>query len=693
LFSVTPTGKMARLINDREHPIHRMRFFNNLITPYTRRLLACLLLGATLAASADKALATEAAQVNLAPMVEYLEDAGGTLTIADVKNQAASRFKPMATQEDINLGYSKSTFWFRVPLAKGHDADADRLLEVKFYELGHVAFYAPGQAPVVTGQNYPLSSRAWPHRYYVFPLTLTEEPRYYYLQVRSDSAVTVSLTLWKPAAFAADTQQSYMLQALYYGALLALLLYNLFIYFSLRERGFLLYSLFTACMGLSMLSGNGLAQQFLWPTGVVWNAHIVPLTNALAIASALYFSQNFLQTRTVLLGLHRAMHLTAACALLAAAAPWLAISASAAGAGLSLCMIVAGVLAITAGISALRASNRSARLFLLAWGALSLGAVVMGLRNFGLLPTTTLTVYAVQISSFAEMLLLSFALAERIRLERNAKEAAQAEALLARQSQVNSLRESEARLETIVAERTAELNHSLQNERTLLDRYIRFGALISHEFRNPLAIIKSQLTLIAKERQHGLDHIERRLGAISSAARRLGVLFEEWLQSDRMRRQTQGITPVAIPLAAWLNSLIEDCRGCYINYPFELRIADELPDINADEAMLRIAIHNLVDNAAKYASPGTKIEVDAVARDGMVGIAIIDSGPGIAPEHQDAIFADYYRVVPEGEIAGLGLGLAFVKKIVELHQGWIELKSELGVGTGFRLWLPSNITQ
>src|SRR5450830_1572892 len=571
-----------------------MRFFNlfnPFFVPCGRRLVVCLLLALALplaVAEVNPAFPVASSRLELTPFVTVLEDAGGQLTLAEVTAAAASRFKPVGGAQSINLGYSKSTFWLRFALAKGSGTQEHRLLEVAFFELGHVAFYAPGQAPVVTGQNYPFSSRPWPHRYYVFPVTLTEEPRYYYLQVRSDSAVTVSLTLWESAAFAADTEQTYLLQALYFGALLALLLYNLFIYFSLRERGFLLYSLFAACMGLTMLTGNGIAQQFLWPTDLVWNAHFVPLTTALTTASALYFAQHFLQTRTVLPGLHRVMHLTAGFSLLAGFAPWLHISAGAAGVGLSLCTIIAGILVITAGILALRAGNRSARVFLLAWGALSLGAVVVGLRNFGLLPTTTLTVYAVQISSLVEMLLLSFALAERIQLERNAKEAAQAEALSARQSQVESLRESEARLENAVAERTTELNHSLQNERTLLDRYVRFGALISHEFRNPLAIIKSQLTLIAKERQHGLDHIERRLGAISAAASRLGILFEEWLQSDRMRRQTQGITPVVIPLAAWLNSVIDDCRDCYINYPFELRIADELPDINADEAMLRI---------------------------------------------------------------------------------------------------------
>ncbi|MDD2761124.1 MAG: HAMP domain-containing sensor histidine kinase, partial [Methylomonas sp.] len=358
--------------------------------------------------------------------------------------------------------------------------------------------------------------------------------------------------------------------------------------------------------------------------------------------------------------------------------------------GMSMGAIVTGGLMIAAAFLSWRAGNRSARLFLLAWGVLALGAVVSGMYNFGLLPTNILTAYSVQLSSSAEMLLLSFALAERIRLERNARESAQTEALCARQSLVETLRESEAKLEKTVAERTAELNRSLQNERSLLDRYVRFGALISHEFRNPLAIIKSQLALIEKERQHGLNHIERRLGAIASAAGRLGVLFEEWLQSDRLRRQVQEPTPIAIPFGAWLEEVVDDCRDCYVNTPIELHIADGLPNIYADEAMLRIAIHNLVDNAAKYAPAGTTIGIEALERDGMVGIAIIDRGPGIAPEHRDAIFADYFRSVPEGRVAGLGLGLAFVKKIVALHRGRIELESELGVGTGFWLWLPGN---
>ena len=106
--------------------------------------------------------------------------------------------------------------------------------------------------------------------------------------------------------------------------------------------------------------------------------------------------------------------------------------------------------------------------------------------------------------------------------------------------------------------------------------------------------------------------------------------------------------------------------------------------------MLRSAIHNLIDNAAKYAPQGSRILVRATTNDGMVGIAVLDQGPGIPLSHQDAIFADYVRAEPSPGQEGLGLGLAFVKKITELHQGWIELIMDAKQGPGFCLWLPGH---
>ncbi|MDD4929572.1 MAG: 7TM diverse intracellular signaling domain-containing protein [Gallionella sp.] len=647
-----------------------------------RYLLASLL---ALLTSMAGAAPLPAAKVDMSPIVEYLEDAGGKLTFVEVSGEAASRFKPLKSKGDINLGYSKSTFWFRVPLAKNKDGAEHPLLEVRFYELGHVAFYAPGLPPVVTGQNYPLSSRAWPHRFYVFPLTLTKAPRYHYLQVRSDSAVTVSLTLWEPAAFAADTQQTYMLQALYFGALLALLLYNLFIYFSLRERGFLLYSLFAACMGLSMLTGNGFAQQFLWPTGLVWNAHIVPLTNALGAASALYFAQHFLQTRTVLPGLHRAMHLTAGCALLAAFAPWLNISAGAAGVVLSLCLIIAGIQVITAGIRALRAGNRSARVFLLAWGALSLGAIVSGMRNFGLLPTTTLTVYAVQISSFAEMLLLSFALAERIRLERNAREAAQADALVTRQSLVETLRESETRLEKAIADRTIDLNMALAESRKTNQTQSRLVAYIGHDLRAPLATIINYVRLLG----HQSDEQSRRYqSTIERSATHQLELIDDLVEYARGKLEHLELVPAPAYLHDWLNDIARQAELLAVQYGnrFELKVTGDMPPVAVfDPKRLRQILINLLQNAAKFTSGG-QIRLclhAAPSADGKVDLefAVEDTGPGIAQQDRERIFLPFERSQSERE--GSGLGLSIAHKLVNAMGSKLTLASATGKGSRF----------
>lgn len=621
----------------------------------------------------------------LQPQVDYLEDPEGRLSLTEVRAEAAARFQPLTS---ANLGYSSSTFWLRLSLARPRGSDPERLLELPHFDLDEVVLYAPGQAPVYAGLDHPLSQAICPHRFPVFPVHLPDTPEPFFLRVRSDSAVIVPLRLWEPADFVRHTQRSDLVQAMYHGALMVLMVYNLLIFMSLRERSFLLYSLFAGCMGLGMFALNGLMRQFYWPPELAWPSAIHLSLGPLTIAFALYFTQSFLHTRTTLPRLHRLIHWVAASSLAQAAAPWFGLSTQVLASALSSLNIVAASLIITAGILSWRAGNRSAQLFLLAWGILSLGAIVAALHSFGWVPSNPVTAYAMQLSSAVEMVLLSFALAERIRLERDAREVAQAELLNARQALVESLRQSEARLEKTVAARTAELNQSLQSERATLDRYVRFGALIAHEFRNPLATVKSQLALIEKERQHGRNHIEQRLSAIAAATHRLGKLFEEWLQSDRLRRPHLELSLTALPLAGWLEDVVDEFRDCHPAFPFELRLGAPLPDLWADEALLRGALNNLVDNAAKYADAGTTIVIDAKTEDGMIGIAVIDHGELIAPECREAIFADYHRAVPEGQPGGLGLGLGFVKRIVELHRGWIELKSDAREGTGFRLWLP-----
>lgn len=236
--------------------------------------------------------------------------------------------------------------------------------------------------------------------------------------------------------------------------------------------------------------------------------------------------------------------------------------------------------------------------------------------------------------------------------------------------------------------RTQELQQALASETQFLDRYLRFGALISHEFRNPLGIVNSQISLLRKEHSAGQLNLDKRLDTMSSATQRLLSLFETWLHGDRLQHDMKDFSPQHLPLAAWLRELVDAQSIYHDKNPLALNMHTPVGDVWVDENLLEVAMLNLIDNACKYSSPGQSVVIETRKKAGWVGIAVIDQGCGIDSKDHQLIFDDYRRVSSESSIAGLGLGLAFVRRIVDKHQGQLELDSALGQGSTFCLWLP-----
>jgi diguanylate cyclase (GGDEF)-like protein len=223
-------------------------------------------------------------------------------------------------------------------------------------------------------------------------------------------------------------------------------------------------------MAVGQLSLNGLGNEFLWPGWPAWGNLAFTVGFAAAGLFGALFSRGFLGTRRNLPRLDGAMvglaALFALCMLMALVAPYrlAAILTSLTG-------VTFSVVAVLAGLRCWRAGQPGAPTFLLAWTVLLIGVAVVGLRNLALLPTTFLSFYAMQMGSALEMLLLSFALADRINGLRREKDAAQNEALAIKQQLVGALQRSEASLERRVAERTEELEATnarlRENERQL----------------------------------------------------------------------------------------------------------------------------------------------------------------------------------------------------------------------------------
>ncbi len=433
--------------------------------------LSCLA-GQVGTSAAAVRLTPQALSVPLAPQITVLEDAGGTMTLADVQRRAAD-FRPSGVRDDaaINFGYSSSAWWLRIDLAADPEAARDWLLDIAFPTLDNIEYFGPGGEHRVAGDRLPFAARPLLHRNFVFPVRLDESGvGVIWLRVVSEGTLTIPVRLWRHEAFWQESLSSYAMLAVYFGMLLALAAYNLLLWFSLRDHNYLTYVLFAVSMAVGQLSLNGLGNQFLWPDWPVWGNLAFSTGFAATGFFGALFTRGFLETRRNLPRLDGAIiglaGLFALCAVAPLLAPYrlAAIMTSLTGVSFSL-------IAVVAGVRCWRAGQAGARVFILAWTALLLGVVVVGLRNLDLLPTTFLSFYAIQIGSAVEMVLLSFALAERINDLQREKDIARGEAITTRQELVAALQRSEVDLERRVAARTGELesiNAKLrENERQL----------------------------------------------------------------------------------------------------------------------------------------------------------------------------------------------------------------------------------
>lgn len=636
-------------------------------------------------------------RLNPASAVEFIEDSNDQLTLAAILTDpsVSARFKPAPISgRDINFGYSSASYWLRVPLKRESAVAANAVLELMYIYIDRIEFYAPGKAPVITGSAYPFNTHPIANRFYAFPIELSTQSQYFYFRIQSEDALTVPLALSQLDKFSANSQQDYMLQSFYYGGVLALALYNLLLYFSLKDKTYLFYSLYVITLGLGMLAGNGFGKQLLWPDFPAWNR--VSQSTILSVTSvfAILFAQSYLQTQRQTPKTHVFLNLLMAAFSFVAVSLALSVDWGYPIAELLNAMLVLSVLfgctMIVTPIRLIYNGQRGYRYFLLAWGILSLGVMVATFRFLDWLPTNAFTAYAVQISSAFEMLFLAFALADRIHQETQLKQQSQEEALKLKQSLLKTLAISERNLEKQVKERTLALETSLANEKQIRIQYIRFGALISHEFRNQLAIIRSQLSVIDKEYQQGIVALEKRIPIINLTINRLTSLFDKWLQDGRLNDDNHVLVIDRIDVTAWLSDLIEQYKTLQPEHAFIIKFNSEVTELFADVELLTMAVKNLIDNACKYSPADSLITIEVRQQDRMVGIAVIDHGLGIAEQHQHQIFSDYYRVNPESVIQGLGLGLSLVKRIINRHGGHIELTSVLGNGSCFCLWLKHN---
>lgn len=237
---------------------------------------------------------------------------------------------------------------------------------------------------------------------------------------------------------------------------------------------------------------------------------------------------------------------------------------------------------------------------------------------------------------------------------------------------------------TTVSRRRAFLQH--MKEQYLGQQYSRFAAMISHEFRNPLGIIDSQVSLLRRESDTTDPLKNKRLNTISKASQRISTLFDRWLHQDRIGNRLHEVKSEDIDLTAWLPVLLRECEHLLEHHQIRIQVDASASLLRTDRILLETMVTNLLDNAVKYSDRGTEIVIATHRDANAIGLSIRDQGRGIAQEQQLEIFDAYVRLNSDSGPSGLGLGLALTKKIITTLGGRIEVESTPKIGTTFSLW-------
>ena len=215
-----------------------------------------------------------------------------------------------------------------------------------------------------------------------------------------------------------------------------------------------------------------------------------------------------------------------------------------------------------------------------------------------------------------------------------------------------------------------------------------FVANVSHDLRTPAGVIQGYLeTLTLRWEQLEAGEREQFLRSALRQAERLGSLVDQLFELTHLEAREFEPRKESFSLAELVQDVVAKFQGAARKkgVRLEASVGYDIPPIFADIALLERALDNLIDNAIRYTSPEGTVRVELTHVAGGVGLSVRDSGPGIADEDLPKIFDRFYRVergAAEGA-GGTGLGLAIAKRIVDLHEGSIEVQSDVGQGTVF----------
>ncbi|MEZ5015819.1 MAG: 7TM diverse intracellular signaling domain-containing protein [Flavipsychrobacter sp.] len=670
----------------------------------------------------------------------YIEDENGILVPRDIIETKG--FNPI-DKETINLGVSKSTFWLKA-YVQNNTAQNDMYLVLQQPLIDFAELYEVEPNGRLTKSTISKSETYKTRKHeqldYVFNINIPSgQKRLIILKVKNAAPLVFPVKLGnEEQVFKAATNKELIL-GFYSGIILVMCIYNIFVYFSVRDKSYILYVIYILTVGLTQVTLQDFTFKYLWPNSP-WLALQGPvLLSCISSIAALQFIKEFLRTKEHVPRLHIGLHVFIGVFVVSAILNLTGMRV----AGFQLMQAgtaLASIYALFISYKIYKMNYRPAKFFLLAWSILLLGAIVFVLKDVGVMPYNYTTSSAIQITSVIEIVLLSFALADKINMFRKEKEESQAQALAALEENARITRQQNVILETKVNERTIELKQSNEElSKTLTElkeaesqlveseKMASLGQLtagIAHEINNPINFVTSNVKPLRRDVDMLVElmgQIEELVVADGSAEDKKARIEEikEELDFDYLKEEIdyllKGINEGSSRTAEIVKGLRvfsrldeDDLKKANLNEGIDstLIIANNvlgdkikviknlgnLPLVECYPGKLNQVFLNMISNAAhaiteRFGSePGGELAITTYQSDDNVCISLKDNGVGMDAETQKKIFEPFFTTKDVGE--GTGLGMSIVYNTLNKHNGKVDLKSEVGVGTEFIITLP-----
>jgi signal transduction histidine kinase len=666
--------------------------------------------------------------------VEILEDKTNQLNFEEVIKSKDFKKTEMAVP---NCGVSKSAFWLKFRV-KNRSNNSDLAMNLSYPNLDEIEMHLiyPGKHMVEhMGKYLPFENRNYNYPGYIFNLDLKQDSTVeVIMKIKSGGQIMAPVFIGVQKGIFETIRSEFLFVGIYSGIILIMFLYNLFLYFTVRDKIYLYYVAYILIVGLVQLCLLGYTFQFFWP-GSTWLAkHSVYLLSALVGIASIEFIKVFLQTKTFTPKLHKGFMVFNGIYVLYILLDLFNLSADAYNI-IQLCAMLLSIYMMVTAYKIAKKGSRPACFFLLAWSIFLAGVFVYALKDVGALPYNTTTIYLMPIGSAVETALLSFALADRINILKKEKEKSDAKALKALKENERIITGQNIQLELKVKERTAELeasNKSLKEAEASLinaEKMASLGQLtagISHEINNPINFVASNIKPLKRDieeiilmlskyteikdgpefaaKQKELNELRKKLDieylteeinlllkGIDEGANRTAEIvrgLKTFARADETDLKKINIHEGIDATLGLLNSnLLKEGVKVVKKY-------GELPLIDCYPGKLNQVFMNLFNNAIQAMAGSEKlkqitIETEILA--GSISIKISDTGTGMPESILHKIFEPFFTTKDVGE--GTGLGLSIVYGIIRNHQGEIKVQSKQNEGSTFIITLPVALTK